>query len=264
MIRARVRQALPASLLVYGVGALLALVAVLPLATSVPGRSAPEAPTVELTLVVLRLFGRAQKHWASYGAAPLALQLVLTPWLRLLWLRATDRPDALTVHATAAARGYWRALVVWAVCGVYALALLLMAAGAGWLMNGWLAFTHDARVMQLSALLAATPFLLALLLHAPLVCDLANAAVARDALSAHSALRIAWHRSFGKLLLTRAAFGLVSAGVFVAALLTPRALFGFTTLGTLVALVGTQLSALLRTLLRSVWLAALLDQHRAR
>jgi hypothetical protein len=250
-------------LLVYGVGAVLGLSAALPLASSVASRAAPEASEVELTLLVLRLFGHAQKHAMSYAAVPLALQLVLTPWLRLLWLRATDRRDALAGHAAAAALSYAQALIVWAVCGVYALALLLMAAGAWWLTNGWLAFTHDERVMQLSALLAAAPFLLALLLHVPLLCDFANAALACGvATSARSGLRLAWRPSFGKLLLSRAAFGIVSACIFAAALLTPRAFLGFSTLGTLASVLVTQLAALLCILLRSVWFAVLLAASR--
>jgi hypothetical protein len=259
MIRRRWKQALPAALLVHGCKTLCALFVALPLATSVAAPPATEALPVRALIVALRLVERASETPMRHVGLPLALTLLMTPFWLVLWLRATAVPDRLERHAQFAAARYLPALAVALVCLVYAALLLLMAAAAALVVSILVATAHDLRIQTYEALLAAAPFVAALL-HAATWFDLGQAALAQGAATPRAALREARsHTTFG-LVALRGLFGLAGIVLTAIGLYAPRAMFGLSASGTIATLASMQLLALAVCLLRGAWLALLIER----
>jgi hypothetical protein len=257
MTLARMRQALPAALVAHGCNTLCALATALPLADSVGAApSALTTPKAAALSVAMRLLDQTSDHPFRYLGLPLAVTLLTAPFLLLLWLHASATRAALELHARAAARQYLRACGVRVGCAAYAALLLVAAAGLGYASYRLLAGTHDLRLQTYVGLLAAAPFMLALL-HAASLHDAAHAALCQGAGSTRAALRSAFALTTAQLVLTRSVFALGGLFLTLAGSYLPRALFGLSTTGSLASLLAGQVFALLSTLLRGAWLALL-------
>jgi hypothetical protein len=259
MIRSRCKQALPAALLVHGCKTLCALFVALPLATSVAAPPATEAQPVRALIVALRLFERASETPIRYAGLPLAITLLMAPFWLVVWLRATAVPDHLAAHAQFAAARYRSALAVALFCLLYAALLLLMAAGAGLGVQFLLAPTHDVRIQAGAGLLAAAPFVAALL-HTATWFDLGQAALAQGIATPRAALRNALTHTTLGLVALRGLFGFAGLVLTAIGLYAPRAIFGLSASGTVATLASMQLLALAACLLRGIWLALLLER----
>jgi hypothetical protein len=259
MIRSRWKQALPAALLVHGCKTLCAVFVALPLATSVAAPPASETLAVRTLIVGFCLFGRISETPARYAALPLGITLLTAPFWLVLWLRANVLPDRLERHAQLALARYPPALAVALVCLVYAALLLLMAAGAAFGAHLFLAPTHDARFQTGAGLLAAAPFVAALL-HAATWFDLGQAELAQGTATPREALRAALSHATLRLVALRAVFGFAGIVLTAIGLYAPRAVFGLSARGTLATLASMQLLALAVCLLRGAWLALLVER----
>jgi hypothetical protein len=258
VILARVRAALPATWLIVACNAACALAATLPLAAAVPAARG-ETFGVSLVLAALRLGERAQLRTAALGLLPLGLWLLLTPWLRLSWLRAHLRADTLSEHARYAARRYRGALTVWLAGLGYAALLLLMAALAHCLGVRALASTHDVRWQFVAGACAAGPWLGLWAVHAPCVSDLAYLELAAGG-SVRQALEQGVRGARPTRLCARGGLSLLELALTLAALAVPRLWLGFGVTASVLAFVLTQLSAALSAGLRSLWLAWLCER----
>ncbi|MET0388802.1 MAG: hypothetical protein ABW321_22710, partial [Polyangiales bacterium] len=191
MIRERLRRAVPATLLLHASTSLCALAGAMPLASSIPAGGIVDSPVVGRLYTWVRLYDTGGSHPVRYGALPLLVALLLTPFLRVVWLSALSGEAPLHEHARSASRRYPQALAVWAVCAGYGLGLC----GIAWLIAQGtslaLGFSHDVRLQQCSGGLLALPFVLAALIHAPCVSDLAHVQLARGTPGARSALTVA-------------------------------------------------------------------------
>jgi hypothetical protein len=258
MISRRFAQAFPAALLVHACQTLCALFLAGPVAAGVMAPSAAETDGVRLVLVLLRLSERAGQLHASNALLPIAIVLLTGPFWRLLWLRASCCRDSLQAHAWFASARYLTALGVGTVCASYALLLLLAAGIAAAAAHRLWAYSHNERTQTIAALLAATPFLIALL-HPLTVVDVAQAAVARTQTSCRAALRQGFAECRASRLVLRGLFALGTAALVGVGWYAARSLFGLSPLGSLGTLVATQLLALAAQLLRGLWFALLTD-----
>jgi hypothetical protein len=255
----RWRQALPAALIVHACNVLCALFVSLSLAGGVADPAADESTTVQALVVVLRLVEQASLTPLRYLGVPLASTLLVTPFLALLWLRATTSPERLEQHAQFARVRYARALGLALAWLAYAACLLLIAAGTALALRRLLAASHDERGQAGVMLLACLPFAAALL-HGLSWFDAAQAALAQGAATARVALGTGLvHTTLGVVLL-RSGFGLAGLVLTGVGLYAPRALFGLSAQGSIGTLAATQLLALAISLLRGAWLALLVER----
>jgi hypothetical protein len=258
-MRERLSRALPASLVVYASTALCALAAALPLAARVTTPVESEPQTVELLLVVVRLYYAATGAAAQLGALPLLVTALGAPLLRSLWLQALLRPAPLQQHAAAAIRGYRQALAACAVCaGLFVLAAALTCLGGGvtWLVLGW---TGNLALQALLALAVVVTGLLACALVAPTLADVALLQLALGEPRAEAALFIGWAFIDRRLLRARAGLAAVEL-TLTAAALSARVWLGSSTGVTAADLLLGQLLMFATIGARAVWLAYLVEQ----
>jgi hypothetical protein len=255
-MRARLRRAVPASLVVYAFTALCALAAALPLATRVGTPAETEPQTTELLLVAVRLYYAAA---AQLGVAPLLLTLLGAPLLRSLWLRSLLRRGRLPEHSAAALRGYRAALAACAGSAawlVLAAALVCLAGSAVWLLLG---LTGNVALQALGASAVVVPGLIACALVAPTLADLALLQLARGETQPGAALFVGWAWIDGRLLRARAALAAVEL-TLTAAALGLRSWLGSSPRVTTTDLLVGQLLMLGAIGARAVWLAFLVEQ----
>lgn len=257
-MRARLRRALPASLVVYAFSALCALAAALPLATRVGTPSETETPATELLLVAVRLYYAATGAAAQLGLVPLLLTMLGAPLLRSLWLRSMLGRGRLSEHSAAAIRGYKQALAACAVCA----GLSVLAAGLACLGGcvAWLVLqpTGNVAVQALGALAVVVPALIACALIAPTLADLALLQLALGELDAKAALFLGVAWLDGRLLRARAALAAVEL-TLTAAALSLRLWLGSSPSAAPTDLVIGQAFMLAAIVARAVWLAFLVE-----
>lgn len=256
-------MALPAMMLVHATSALCAVSCVLPLAAVPRAGDIHESAPVDALYVLLKLVDAFIAAPRRYLGLPVLLLGLLTPFLRVLWFCALTRRAPLHDHGQHARQRYLPALGVCVMC----LGFQVMLAGAGWLVAHAAAYalelTHDLRLRQCVALLAATPFAVLALLVVPAISDLAHAQLAQDVRSLRSVLEVALRRIDARTCLVRAACDLALVLTVVLSL-TQRLWLptGVQAMG--VALVLSQLQALGQTLLRACWCAWLVQRQSAR
>jgi len=261
MIAARMRCAWPATCLVHAIGSVCAWSWALPWAGQVPSGTQPEPAAVGALTTALSLSDAFFRAPLRLAAAPLAFTWLLTPFLRVLWLRAHLLSAPLQEHAQLAARRYPRALAVCAVSiamqaaacalvGVTGAALareFASAQGAGW---------------QFVASAVALPFALGALVYGAAFGDAAHAQLARVGASLRAAFRGAWN-DVGLRAWTMHAACALTVLALVLVPWWPRVWLGSSAGASwLLAGVG-QLSALAQTCLRSYWFAWLVERQES-
>jgi hypothetical protein len=256
-------MALPATLLAHATTTLCALAASMPLAAAVPGGKVLESPSVAGLFSAIKLldFGMASP-W-RVGALPLFVTLALTPFLRLVWLRSQLCAAPLHEHARHALALYWRALAVWAACGIYQVLLALGAGSCVLLARLVLWGTHDARLQDCIGLVLAVPWIWGMLVHAPTLADLGQLAVLKGK-RPRLVLFEAWQHLDKPACAVRSAYAAVMGAVLLGGLGLRLAIdteVGHT--AWLFVLIG-QLSAALQTALRAGWCAWLVERVERR
>jgi hypothetical protein len=260
MMRARLRAALPATLLVHATTTLCALAASLPLAAAVPEGKVLESPAVGALFTAIKLLDIGAASPWRIGALPMCVALLLMPFLRVVWLRAQLIAAPLYEHARAGLPLYAPAVCVCAACGLYQVVLALGAWGFALLTRLSLTGTHDARLQDCAGLLLASPWLWALFVQAPTLADLAQLALVKGAARPLSALLAAWQQADRRMLAVRTAYAAAMAVVLGASLGlrlaieadVSRTAWSFVWIG--------QVSALLQTGLRAGWCAWLVER----
>ena len=263
-MRARVRMALPVTLLVHVTTALCALAASLPLAAAVPAGKVLESPAVGGLFTAIKLLDIAAASPWRIGALPLFVTLALTPFLRLVWLRSQLIAAPLHEHARFALPVYWQALAICAACALYQLLLALGGWSCASLARLVLAGTHDARLQTCAGLVLAVPWLWAMFVHAPTLADLAHLALVRGAVRSRLALGDAWQRLGKQACAARTGYAVVMGALLLAGyalrLVTDselgRTAWSFVFIG--------QVSAALQTALRAAWCAWLVEHVEQR
>jgi hypothetical protein len=260
-IQARLRKALPATLFVHASTMLCALGGALPLASSVDAGGLVDKPIVGAIYTSVRLADTFSANPWRYAALPVACVWLLTPFLRVFWLSAQLTEAPVHSHARGAWRRYRQAAGVYAACVLYAALLVLsawlIAQAAIWVLD----ITHDARLQQCMGLLLAAPLLLAALIHAPCLSDLAHAQLARGMTDARGALQSAFAGIDVRACCVRAGCE-VAIWAVLALSLVPRLWLGTDSAGTWLLFGIVQLCALAQTALRALWCAWLTEHYR--
>ncbi len=206
-------------------------------------------------LRLLRLGSVSLPNTTTCLVAALVLWLLAAPLLAMLWLDAMAEPGSSSKHLRMAAARYPAALGVSLCCTAYLALAGTGGVGIGFAVHRALAFTHDTRLQDIAAVLAALP-LATLALHAATLQDTALSALALRAPGVRAAMARGLRAASAGTLLVRAGFSAIELLATLALGLLPRVFFGLGPGASVGVLVITQIGALLVTCLRGYWLAS--------
>lgn len=261
-LRARMRRAAPSTLLVHVVTSLCAAGFAFPLAASVPEQGLAEQPAVGALFTAVRLFDTLAGSPLRFGALPGLVLVLVAPFLQVLWLRSQLVAAPLHEHARSAAGVYKLACAAYLAVAAYSGLLLLAAALVASALELLLGFSHNVRLQQTTGLLFATPFVLAVLLHAPSLLDRMQLALARgERLSRELVIEVVRAVDL-KVCGVRACLAFATACLVLISV-APRMWTGTNPRAAVWLFLLAQLTAAGRTLARALWLAWLVERSEA-